>query len=992
MDDRAVNKRNKSFGHRCRKLLSELGLFLILLVLPIFTIWITLYHVQSNLHKEAQEKALAEMAEMTSHMLRLSEPESYYQEAIRKLADSFRWAEKPEDVARISTSENLELALFDPDGKRLDWPAGENIQKKRSSEQYLSVLKRVAANPENILTKDEENRCSGYSGNSMTVKTIAANPNTLINFQGIGLSKMGCWFKVYFSKRNEEGKFTEGDLLAWLHLNKLERYSLANKAINTMQKLTGPEYTFSYIDLNNQNEIKLSRGREFLNHVEKFLSSSSLKSSFIYKDELFSINDTSDGLRLICSKPSPDPLPLIKNFNKLLFVLIPTMLLFFIWKKAFKVTINLPVKIQSVLIFGFAAITGISAILISTIAYQYEKQITITQNYKNKAIETLEKVDKQYSDSYKDLILQYQHFNELLKAGKLPPEQILAPLIKAHANELVAFAVYVDKYGKGLFQAPVSISKSKSTKIADKYSKIIKRVAVQTLMTFNSSRSIVPPLPQASTISAMSSTAVEGLLAGRSSFISIKLDEDEIIGYCELVLDKDDMAQGCLLITHDPQTLENRYLKETGKNILKSTGFELIAFPKKVSNQKAYFPRFSYINEEPLWKLNDMLNQTQLPSFKEGKIQEDKVIVAAIPGSNMKNYNLFLAMPAEKVATAPFSLSNLFMIGLAISLILIVTLSTILINSITSPVKILTENAIAIQQDSAMQKSQITFSDNNELESISTGLTNLVVKVKEFQENKNSCENLFKSNPINSDSYELSSFISQRNYDNKSLCYISQLDDNLAYMFLARLDNADNLTASLPLTMYAMAIKLFIEQLNMRSPIGCIRNLEEYFRINLRRNLDGSGLIAFIDTNANRIEYAGFGRIRVLKTSFSEKKCDILSLPQGANFIKEVKESGNNTWDLSEGDSLVAITEPLSEIKIETLRQMLESNSDFSKNYSNALETNLKNLAKLENSSCSVAFVHRKEQTEAQHLKKKLAENNPIALIRSQKSGSQTNV
>lgn len=979
-------------GHRCRKLFSELGLFLILLVLPILTIWITLYHVQSNLHKEAQEKALAEMAEMTAHMLRLSEPESYYQEAIRKLADSFRWAENPEDVSRISTSENLELALFDSDGKRLAWPVGENMQKIRSSEQYLSVLKRVAANPENILTKDEENRCSGYSGNAMTVKTIAANPNTLINFQGIGLSKMGCWFKVYFSKRNEEGKYTEGDLLAWLHLNKLERYSLANKAINTMQRLTGPEYTFSYIDLNNQTEIKISRGREFLNHVEKFLSSSSLKSSFIYKDELFSITDTSDGLRLICSKPSPEPLPLIANFNKFLYILIPTMLLFFIWKKAFKVTINLPVKIQSVLIFGFAAITGITAIFISTIAYQYEKQITITQNYKNKAIETLEKVDKQYSDSYKDLILQYQHFNELLKAGNLSPEQILAPLIKAHANELVAFAVYVDKYGKSLFQAPVSISKSKSTKIADKYSKIIKRVAVQTLMTFNSSRSVVPPLPQASTISAMSSTAVEGLLAGRSSFISIKLDEDEIIGYCELVLDKDDMAQGCLLITHEPQTLENRYLKETGKNILKSTGFELIAFPKKVSNQKAYFPRFSYINEEPLWKLNDMLNQTQLPSFKEGKIQEDKVIVAAIPGSNMKNYNLFLAMPAEKVATAPFSLSNLFMIGLAISLILIVTLSTILINSITSPVKILTENAIAIQQDSAMQKNQITFSDSNELESISTGLTNLVVKVKEFQENKNSCENLFKSNPMNNDCYELSSFISQENYDNKSLCYISRLNDNLAYMFLARVDNADNLTASLPLTMYAMAIKLFIEQLNMRSPIGCIRNLEEYFRINLRRNLDGSGLIVFIDTNANKIEYAGFGKIKVLKTNYSEKKCDILSLPQGANFIKEVKEQGNATWDLSEGDSLVAITEPLSEIKIETLRQMLESNSDFSENFSNTLETNLKNLAKLESSSCSVAFVHRKELTEAQILKKKLAENNPIALIRSQKAGSQTNV
>lgn len=992
MENIAVNKRNKSFGHRCRKLLSELGMFLILLVLPIVTIWISLYHLQNILLEKAQEKSLDEMAEMTAHMLRLSEPESYYQEAIRKMADSFRWAENIEDVARISTSENLELALFDSNGKRLEWPVGENLQKIRSSEQYLSVLKRVAANPENVLTKDEENKCGVYSGNSMTVKTIAANPNTLINFQGIGLSKMGSWFKVYFSKRNEEGKFIEGDLLAWLHLNKLEKYSLANKAINTMQRLTSPDYTFSYIDLNNQTEMKVSRGREFINHLEKFLASNSLKSGFIYKNELFSINDTSNGLRLICSKPSPEPLPLIANFNRLLYILIPTILLFFIWKKAFKVSINLPVKLQSVLIFGFAAITGITAILISTVFYQYEKQVTITQNYKNKAIETLEKVDKQYSNSFSDLILQYQHFNKLLKEGKTPPEQVLAPLIKAYNNELVAFAIYVDKYGKTVFQAPASISKSKSTKIADKYAKLIKRVAVQTLDTFNSSRSVVPELPQASTISAMSSTAVEGLLAGRSSFINIKLDEDEMVGYCELVLDKNDLAQGCLLITHDPQTLENRYLRETGKTLLKSTGFELIAFPKKVSNQKAYFPRFSYINEEPLWKLNDMLNQTQLPSFKEGKLQEDNVIVAAIPGSNMINYNLFLAMPAETVADAPFSLSNIFMLGLAVSLILIVVLSTILINSITSPVKILTENALAIQQDSAMQKNQITFSDNNELESISTGLTNLVVKVKEFQENKNSCENLFKSASFINGNYELSSFISQADYDNKSLSYISKLDDNLTYMFVARVDNADNLTASLPLTMYAMALKLFIEQLNMRSPLACIRNLEEYFRINLRRNLDGSGFVAFIDTAANKIEYAGFGKIKVLKTSFTEKKCDILSFPNGANFIKGVKEQGDTTLELSEGDSLITITEPFAELKLEALRQMLESSSDFTSDFSQALETNVRNLTKAESSSCSVAFVHRKELTEEQHLKKKLAENNPIALIRSQKTGSQTNV
>ena len=995
---KTVTKRKKSFEHRVRKFLAELGLFFILLIIPAFTIWVTLSNIQKNELSESQETALNEMAEITAHILRLSEPESYYQEAIRNMVDSFKWYDKIEDVPRISSKAHLDLSLFNSEGKMLNWPAGETKTKRTTAEKYLSCLRLLAKNPEHQLEKIAKDQATGYSGNLMTLKTLVDSPNTLINFQGIGLAKMGGWYKVPFKtsegQKSKSAEKNDYHLLAWLNLDKQEKYSLTDKAVKTMERLIGSEYTFSYIDLNNPQVNKTTNGRKLKSNILKFLISPTIKSGFLYDNHLFSINDTKEGIRLICTKPSPKPLPILKNYIRILLVIIPSLILFFFWKKAFKVSFNLSVKYQAMLIFGFATVVGISAMIISTVAYQKEKKAGLAQDYKNKAIEILEKVDQQYTDSFSDLIVQYKQFITAFKEGKKTPSEILNPLRKAYTDGTISYAVYINKEGKKLFQIPDKESKLKSANIADKYSRIVSRVATECLKNFNSTRNTIETALGANTITAVTTNAIEGLLSNRSSFIETIMDSDEVVAFMDMPLDSTDLAKGCLVIVHEPKNLEMRYLNETSRNLTSKTDFELIAFPKKVSDQKSYFPRFSYTYEEPLWKLNDMLNQTQLPNFKEGYIQEEKNLVAAIPGNNLKNYNLFLAMPITKLNTAQFSLSNIFMFGLTISLVLIVVLSMLLINSITQPVKILTENALSIQEDTAKQRNDITFSDNTELESISTGLANLVVKVREFEEERNSCEKLFTAIPHTNPQYLISNFLSKQIPDNKSICYISKLEEeeNMVFLFLARIDDASYLKASLPLAMYTMAMQLYTSQLSIRTPIACLQNLEEYFRINLRRHLTGSALVAFIDTKNNIITYSGFGTIRLLKQSKENKKCEIAKLPQGDDFIKEVKKAGNITCQLEEGDSFIAVTEPFSEIKLEALRQRIETNEWFNTDFEESLIQSVKELTKIESNGCNVAFVKRKELSKSPKINQILAKKNPTALIKSQKARSQTNV
>ncbi|MBP5468046.1 MAG: hypothetical protein J6Z11_02230 [Candidatus Riflebacteria bacterium] len=53
---------NQNFIHKCRKFISELGLFVILLFLPAFTIWVSFYFIQKNLLEDAQVESLDEMS------------------------------------------------------------------------------------------------------------------------------------------------------------------------------------------------------------------------------------------------------------------------------------------------------------------------------------------------------------------------------------------------------------------------------------------------------------------------------------------------------------------------------------------------------------------------------------------------------------------------------------------------------------------------------------------------------------------------------------------------------------------------------------------------------------------------------------------------------------------------------------------------------------------------------------------------------------------
>jgi len=897
----------------------SLVFFFVLVLLPALTIGLTLSMVQNNLAQDQEQQNLDEMAEMTAHMARLANPDTYYQESLRRMCDSFRWASSTEEIERPAEKEIIELFLFDSSGVRLAWPEGES-SKRKMSEDYIQILLRLRKDPNSSLTRREQNIAATFSGNQATVHSLARSPETLISFQGLGMRRYGAWFELRLP-----GNMGEGHLIAWLNTEKISRYQLADNAIRKISQLAGNKYIFAWMDLNNPDLNVVTGGLKIRPESKKLLATEGLKSGFRLNDELVAISDTPEGIRLIGSRMISPPPPLLSNYFNLLRMTIPVFLLFMLWKTVFLVRLDLSAGLQFSLIFGFTALAGILILFTGTLAYQYEKQNSLVGDYKQRAVEILEKIDRNFTASYGDLIRQYRHLNHLLKDSNETPAKILEPLAIAQADDNIAFASYSDTAGNFLFKAPDAFSSGGASTIESKYANLIGGVSSQLIKTFNSSRNTTyrytdDPLG----VTSVTARPVEGLLANRSTLQQISFDGDETLTFLELTIDDNDTASGCLFIVHEPRKMQLSYLAVSASKLAASTGFSLVAFPKKHADRNAYYPRFSLTSELPLWKLQDLINQTQVSSFKQGRIEDTEVLVAAIPGHNLRNYNLFLIMPLEPIRQEAGKLSGIFVLGSLLALIFITFLGIILTDTLIQPISMLAANATALQRRESLRSEEMAFSESNELESISTGLTDLILKVREFNEGRSIKRHLLPPEPMVSGKLTLDGFQISKSSDEKEIYHFARLDENLTLAFLMRTDQS-GIEASLTLSMARMAVRLISEELNVRSPFQILKDLEEYFRINLRRRLTGDFFIVLFDGLENKLSYCGCGCIKLALCDTRERSVEVVDLPPCEIGSSEFYNLGKQEADMTENSMIVVLSPIFAGNCQEKLKTMLPS-------------------------------------------------------------------
>jgi hypothetical protein len=894
----------------------NLFFFSFLVILPLCTLYFAFAIVQSNLEEQQQIEALDEMAEITAHMQRLADPQSFFQERLHRLSESFRWVFDPNEITAPAYEDATEIFLFDEKGKRISWQHGER-GKIRISEDYLKLLIRAETEPGRLLGRREQAIAASFSGNAATIYSLGKAPGTLVNFQGLGLRKFGAWFKPRLSGRGE------GHLLAFINPDKVSNFHLAERAIRKIQRLAGKPFRFAWIDLDNSNLNSCTGGVKLKEEGRRLLSLTGLKSGFKHEEMLFSVSDTPEGIRLICFRNLPKPPEVLDQYCNLLYTIIPVLILFFIWKTVFQIRLDLSVRLQFSLIFGYTALTGIVILLAGISAFQSEKQASLIAEQKHQAIRILEKIDRNFTASYGDLMRQYRHFNRLLNEPGAKPKEILAPLQKAQQEDSIAFASYVNQHGEFLFRAPEFLEEGNTTVLEVKYANLINSVSSQIIKTFNSSRQ-KGNLPGSDVIgvAAISSRPVQGLLHNRSTLQNIVFDGDETITFMDLTIKASDTVDGCLFIVHEPKKLQLKYLSSSGKTIADSTGFQLVAFPKKSAEKSSYFPRYSLTNELPLWKLQDLVNQTQVSSFKTGKIDDREVLVAATPGHNLRNFNLFLIMPMNSIQKDARQLTRIFLGATILAIVFIAFLSGMLIKSLIMPISRLAASASALNSKAPTIPENALENESNELDSIATGLTDLIIKVREFNDGHSIKRHLLPPAALEQDQIICDGFQLSMSNSEREIYHFAQIAENLTLIFLMRTD-LDGIDGSINLSMARMAVRLISEELNVHSPYRILKDLEEYFRINLRRKLGGDFFLGLFNHEEGKIFWSGCGQIAAYLVA--KGQITRLELPQtqlGSTIFHNFTSQEN---DFGEGMLAFIVSPTLAQACSEKLTKLLPS-------------------------------------------------------------------
>lgn len=878
--------------------------FVILFILPFLLVWAITSSYQNKIDTENKEKTQEEMSELTAHMYRLADPQTFIQHQLLNLNKNiFKW--HSDDILDIQPPDigvSADYFLFNEIGKRIAWPKGNNSIKV-ISESYMSLITKLRENPNIILTKQELTTAKMFSGSGSTPQALVNSQDTLINLQSLGTKKYGAFFRTEF----KDG--TKGSMLVFINIKDIDTAKYASNAVKYMNNqfnktLYQDKYKFCWLNLNNASDLSGVEKNSFSLNELLVLNDSNTVTDFEYDGNLYSTIDTSEGIRLICKSPKPISIGLTKTYSSILICIIPTFIFLYCWKLLFNIKIPFSTGTSFLFLVTYMAILGTALIIGGLSIYQKEQQKALIENHKQRAEAILAKVDKNYDTSFAELKREYRSFVKQLSEKNSNAKEILEPLINAYNENEIVFAGYLNT--KNEYEFVVPNVKEGNQNYASKYYALVQPFNEQFLDVYNSSRDneAYGNNVRKNALKVVSGRPVSAMLFNRSDFQNMVFADKETLCFLDLAINEEnDVAKGGLFIIHDSIRLPLRYLRQARHSISAETGFSLVAFPKNQMNQSLYFPSYTLRNEEPLWKLNDLVNRSQIVNFKTGLIDEKPSLVACLPGYNLKDFNLFLIMPLSSITEASNQLSNFYLTAIIITILFILITGFQLTKSIFGPINLLKKHLSTVKENRKVNL--VSYSENNKLVSVSAGLADFVIKSKEFAE-KTEDNSLLPKMPVSNNKFEINGFkISLSNPSREFFTYASA-DESNSYAYIMR-NNLNGSTATYIPTVCKQAVKLTFEDLNIHSAAQCIKDLADFFRIKLKQDYLCDSVMIHIPYNDNKIYYCGIGHFTIYRIN-KEKTIDTITLPQISGDFSQLS---NIALDCEPETTIIAVSEYL---------------------------------------------------------------------------------
>lgn len=947
------NKKQNLFAKRITQNILSVLFFCI----PLFALYPIFNLYQSNLETSKTSEIFATLSELNAHLIRLTNYNSYYTNIISKLRAAGFPNKIPENIRREISSKALTLYLFDITGKRIAWKAGSR-GKKRISEIYMKSILKLANNPETRLSQREISIASSFSGDSGTLFVLADKPRVWCNFQSSGLNRAGAWFKVAL----KDGK--QAILLAWIDLTKVNIQRIAQSSVDIMTKSTDNKYQFAWIDLYNTASNGGSNSRHIRKELLKVLTQLQLCDKLVYKNTLFSISDTKEGIRLVCATKALPPPQVLKNYYSIIQIFLPTLLLFLLWKFCFDIRFRFNIKTIFISISLFLILILSVTLILEFFVFKAKENQTALLNSVQQASDILCKVDQSFLESNNDLEKQYKQFSNSISLSKIGSvTKILQPLVKAQKDGIIEFASYTDSKGKVIFKVPGEKVIGNSQSFSSRYDILISTISDQAINEFNYSKS---KKKDVSGITAFSSRPIEGLLATRGTLHTIALSGEEAIAFIDIPTNESGRGKGFLFIAHNSSKLRMKYLKNASQNLKRATNFSLLAFPKNNNDRTSFFPDYSYFSIPSIWKTHDLVNQTQMFTWRLGlDSNHRKILITAVPGHNINSHNLFLLLPYTPITGKMLSVSRMLGIISILTIIVIFIFYYFLYKTVILPISRIGQ----IIQDQSYQTNNVFdfhFQTGSEIENIKDGIDLIIKKIQKFKEGQSLKSYLLPEAPLELDKWIVKGHRIKNGSLEREIYTYFKLPENKLLFSIFR-DNNDKLTSGIHLSMIKMGLNIISQELHIDNPRICLKELDSFFRTTLRKHITSDIFVGVAKLDENTIDFSSIGTIPayfVSNTGQVERieidNCHIKSNTQDSESISSIPfKPGSSIFISSPGIHALLNKNEISDLR-ENVQSIFNSvkKDDYTNELSNFLEDRLS--SGMNESLCFLTIRHEK--------------------------------
>ncbi len=873
----------------------------VVILLPLWGIrWLVLE--RERIETRERETCLErDLEQVMANFARLAEPMSHFQDLFQRVRKRLRWETDLAPLLQDLPQGVVTFWFFSRSGERISL-AGEPVSLRNSTERCFRVLRRLAEDPEQVLSRGDESLLNTLLGSMEGARKMARRPGILVDHGPYGqVSRFAGIFPCRFPSKKK------GFFIARVDSCGIDPFSLVKKVQVRLQRLVGTRFSFGVYDqalrqpaILTGEHVPLLRFPEVASGVRGNLPG----------QESGIVRTAESGRRFLLVGHAKGTLSSRGFFERdgfwvgLAAGLLAFLLIALRWlDRRF-----LPIRLQITGLFGLSGLVGIITLLSFAQVYRESRQEGLVRELAIRGAGILHKIDSDFLRSLGRIEKIYKSLVSTIRDPGREMHSFLRRLehFRGWGNKVAVHLV--DGSGKSLFRYQPLRSYVFGIAPGRLQGKLISDAARITIRDFNEGRTTewkqAPSLGNVT--EALASWASKNFLSMRGRLVRYNLDGRLVPLFSDLILDEAKKAVAILLITHPRFSLETGFLRSCRKvvrdySLFDSFRFRVTALPSDGSRTMPPISREGF-EEADLWKLNEVVSQTRSGSYLQGIYRGVPAILVTEPGRVLQEYNLVLVSPLRPILEKARTLERRFLFLAGLLLFFGISLGGLVTAMLLEP---LSQVSLGINNLlGGRYSSPPRIRSGDILEEIGEGIGTIMTEMRELATARVIQEQLFPEAPLSRSGFNCQGWhsspgeITGEIFDHQILA-----DGRLAFWIAGTPDHT--ISSALILAMTRMGTRIIIEDRGI-TPGEVLAHLWEEVYGKASRLPKARMFLGLADLEAGHFSFASRGRFAVVhcrKGRGETWKGGILSMGSDGN------EESSGEGDLKPGERLWACSE-----------------------------------------------------------------------------------